>query len=116
MSSPSNSYRNQIVDADIVSSFLERPSDEAMMKLIGHVSLTRDPNAPAKPTSAQRQQIHDDAEVIKAKKLLGVSTKALRDRYSSIAAARRKSSQERKLSLIVIPDFNEIIAVFPREN
>ena len=29
------SYRNQIVDADIVSAFLETPSDEAIMKLIG---------------------------------------------------------------------------------
>jgi Protein of unknown function (DUF3435) len=48
------SYRNQIVKADIVSAFLERPSDKAMMKLIDHVSLTRDPIAPAKPTSAQR--------------------------------------------------------------
>ena len=48
------SYRNQIVDADIVSAFLETPSDEAIMKLMGHMLLTRDPNAPAEPTSAQR--------------------------------------------------------------
>jgi hypothetical protein len=37
------SYRNQIIDADIVSAFLETPSDEATMKLMGHISLTRDP-------------------------------------------------------------------------
>jgi Protein of unknown function (DUF3435) len=49
------SYRNQIVDADIVSAFLETPSDEAIIKLMGHMSLTRDPNAPAEPTSAQRR-------------------------------------------------------------
>jgi Protein of unknown function (DUF3435) len=51
------SYRNQIVDADIVSAFLETPSDEATMKLMGHMSLTRDPNAPAEPTSSQRRQV-----------------------------------------------------------
>jgi hypothetical protein len=50
-------YRNQIVDTDIVSTFLETPSDEAIMKLMGHMSLTRDPNAPAEPTSAQRRQV-----------------------------------------------------------
>jgi hypothetical protein len=54
------SYRNQIVDADIVSAFLETPSDEATMKLMGHMSLTRDPNAPCRaylftaPSSTRR--------------------------------------------------------------
>jgi Protein of unknown function (DUF3435) len=84
------SYRNQTIDADIVSAFLEKPSDEAIMKLMGHMSLTRDPNAPAEPTSAQRRQIRSDPEVVAAKRLLGVSTKALHDRYRSVAAAKRK--------------------------
>jgi hypothetical protein len=34
------SYRNQIIDVNIVSAFLETPSDEALMKLISHISLT----------------------------------------------------------------------------
>jgi hypothetical protein len=46
------SYRNQVVDANIVSAFLETPSDEAIMKLMGHISLTRDPNALTESTSA----------------------------------------------------------------
>jgi hypothetical protein len=82
---------NQIVDTDIVSAFLETPSDETIMKLIGHISLTRDPNAPAEPTSAQRRQIRGDPEIITAKRPLDVSTKALRDRYTSVAAAKRKA-------------------------
>jgi hypothetical protein len=40
------SYRNQIIDTDIISAFLETPSDEAIMKSMGHLLLTRDPNAP----------------------------------------------------------------------
>jgi len=84
------SYRNQVVDADIVSAFLETPSDEAIMKLMGHMSLTRDPNAPAEPTSAQRRQVQDDPEVVAAKRLLDDSTKAFRDRYGSVVAAKRK--------------------------
>jgi hypothetical protein len=88
------SYRNQIVDADIISAFLETPSDEAIMKLMGHISLTRDPNAPAQPTSAQRRQVRGDPEVVAAKRLLDVSMKALRDRHRSVAAAKRKAQDD----------------------
>jgi hypothetical protein len=87
-------YRNQIVDADIVSAFLETPSDEAIMKLMGHMSLTRDPNAPAGPTSAQRRQVQTDAEVIAAKKEADISTKAIRDCYGTLAAAKRKAKED----------------------
>jgi hypothetical protein len=57
---------------------------------MGHMSLTRDPNAPAEPTSSQRRQVQDDPEVVAAKELLEVSTKALRNCYGSVAAAKRK--------------------------
>jgi hypothetical protein len=88
------SDRHQVVDADIVSAFLETPSDEAIMKLMGHMSLTRDPNAPAEPTSAHRRQVKDDPEVIAAKRLLDNSTVAIRDRYGSMAAAGRKAQED----------------------
>jgi Protein of unknown function (DUF3435) len=88
------SYRNQIVDADIVSAFIGTPSDEAMMKLMGHVSLTADPVAPAGPTSAQRRQAQDDVKVAAAKELFDASTQSIRDRYGSVAAARRKAKQD----------------------
>jgi hypothetical protein len=93
------SYRNQIVDADIVSAFLETPSDEAIMKLMGHMSLTRDPNAPTEPTSAQRRQVQADVEVIAAKRQADVSTKAIRDRYVSVAAAKRKAQEDPTLEI-----------------
>src|SRR5436190_23923599 len=85
------SYRNQIVDADIVSAFLETPSDEAIMKLMGHISLTRDPNAPLSlhPHSAVRYEMTQKS--LRQKRLLDVSTKALHDRYGSVAAAKRKA-------------------------
>jgi Protein of unknown function (DUF3435) len=54
---------------------LVTPSGDALMKLIGHMSLTRDPNAPAEPTSAQRREAQADLEVIAAKKLVDVHTK-----------------------------------------
>ena len=51
------SYQNQVVDYDIISAFLETPSDEALIKLMGHLSLIRDLNAPTEPTSAQRREV-----------------------------------------------------------
>jgi hypothetical protein len=60
------------------------------MKLMGHMSLTRDPDAPAEPTSAQRRQVQADLEVVAAM-LVDISTEAIRDRYGSVAAAKRKA-------------------------
>jgi hypothetical protein len=88
------SYRNQVVDGDIISAFLETPSNEAIMKLIGHLSLTRNLNAPAEPTSAQRRKVQADPELVVARSLLNSSTKALRDRYGSVAAVRRKARED----------------------
>lgn len=84
------SYRNQVVDADVISFLLGTPSDETTMKLIGHMLLGRDLNTPTEPTFAQRRQIRDDPEVDAAKRFLDASTKALRDRYGSVATAKRK--------------------------
>ena len=64
------------------------------MKLMGHLSLTRDPNAPVEPTSAQRREVQADPEVVMARSLLHSSTKALRDRYGSVAAAERKARED----------------------
>ena len=85
------SYRNQIVDADIVSAFLETPSDEAIMKLMGHISLTRDPNAPAEPTSAQRRQVQADLEVVAAKRLADIARRPF-----AIAMGRLRPQRERR--------------------
>jgi Protein of unknown function (DUF3435) len=48
-------YRNQVVDINIVSAFLKTPLDEALMKLIGYISLIKDPNALAKLSPVQRR-------------------------------------------------------------
>jgi len=64
------------------------------MKLTGHMSLRRDPIAPAEPTSAQRRQVQNDPEVVAAKRLLDDNTKTLRDCYGSVAAAKRKAQDD----------------------
>jgi hypothetical protein len=64
------------------------------MKLMGHMSLTRDPNAPIEPTSVQRRQIQADVEVIAAKGLADTSTKAIRGCYGLVAAVKRKAQED----------------------
>ena len=39
-------YRNNIIQMDTQSAFLGVPSRDALIKLAGHMSLTRDPTAP----------------------------------------------------------------------
>lgn len=82
-------YLNQIVKADIVSAFLEKPSDTALMELIGNMSLSRDPNAPSKPSQGQCEQIRHNSEVLKSKKRLQKATENFRKRYGTMTSARR---------------------------
>lgn len=91
------SYRNQVVDTDIVSAFLETPSDKSTMKLIGHTSLTRDPNAPTKPTPAHRHQVQEDTEIIEARRLLDSQTQTIINRYRSLAQATRNAQHDLKI-------------------
>lgn len=64
------------------------------MKLIGHLSLIRDLNAPTKPTSAQRREVQANPKVVMARRLLHSNTKTLRDHYSLVTAARRKARED----------------------
>ncbi|ERF75780.1 hypothetical protein EPUS_01610 [Endocarpon pusillum Z07020] len=91
------SYRNEVVDTDIVSAFLETPSDKSTMKLIGHTSLTRDPNAPTKPTPAHRHQVQEDTEIIEARRMLDSQTQTIINRYRSLAQATRNAQHDLKL-------------------
>lgn len=91
-------YQNQTLDADIVSAFLDKPSDGALMKLIGHTSLTRDPQAPAKPTSIQCKEARNDPKVVEKRKKVAALTKAFRDRHGPIRKAREHSKHDAALA------------------
>ena len=86
-------YQNQVLDTDIVSAFLDTPSDEALMKLMGHMSLTRDPSAPSKPSLAQYDQARNDAEVVASKLNLQKITNEFLRCHGAITAARRKAKE-----------------------
>jgi len=88
------SYRNQVVDADIVAAFLDAPSDKATMKLLGHVSLTRDPTAPSRPTQGQRLEAKGDLDVLEAKSKLETLTLVIQKRHGTIKAAERNAQQD----------------------
>jgi hypothetical protein len=61
---------------------------------MSHMLLTRDPNAPAEPTSAQRRQIQASVEIIATKRQANASAKAICDRYISLTAAKRKAQED----------------------
>lgn len=88
------SYRNQVVNADIVAAFLEAPSDQATMKLLGHMSLIRDPTAPFQPTQEQRAEVKGDLNVLEAKDRLETARKAIQKRSDTLKAAARKAQQD----------------------
>jgi len=90
-------YRNDVVDADIVAAVLEKPSDQAAMRLMGHVSLTRDPNAPCKLTKSERQEASNDAEVQAAAARYATSVAALRADHVTVSAARREAGKDPEL-------------------
>ncbi len=83
-------YQNDVVEADIVSAVLEKPSDNASMRLLGHVALTRDPNAPTKLTSRQRLQVLSSEAVQVAKAEFLNSTRELRRDFGSVTKARKQ--------------------------
>jgi Protein of unknown function (DUF3435) len=84
-------YQSDIVDADIVAALLEKPSNQAAMRLLGHVSLTRDPNAPNSLTDFDRRQVAACPEVQEARARWDQSTSALRLDYVTVAAARKQA-------------------------
>jgi len=51
-------YLNQIITADTLACFLSAPSREGIMRLVGHMSLTRDPSAPNALSQAQKDELH----------------------------------------------------------
>ena len=86
-------YQNDIVDADIVAALLEKPSDQAAMRLLGHVSLARDPNAPNSLSDVDRYQIAISPEVQEARARYTQSTSTLRLDYATVSAARKQAKQ-----------------------
>ena len=82
-------YQNDVVDADIVSAVLEKPSDEASMRLLGHVALTRDPNAPTKLSPTQRRQVVTCEEVQAANAQYVASNKEFRRDFGPVTKARK---------------------------
>jgi Protein of unknown function (DUF3435) len=81
-------YQSNIIDADIMAALLEKPSDQAAIQLLGHVSLTRDPNAPNSLTDFDRRQIAACPEVQEARARWDQSTSVLRLDYVTVSAAR----------------------------
>lgn len=71
-------YINPNVKLDVQAAFLDQPSDEALMKLLGSMSLTCDPNAPTGLSPENAHAIQLDPKVMKLRERRDRITTALR--------------------------------------
>ncbi|KAK5409142.1 hypothetical protein LTR90_009265 [Exophiala xenobiotica] len=81
-------YQNDVANVDVVAAVLDKPSDESSMRLLGHVSLTRDPNAPTRLTSSQRRQVMLEPEVRAVKKAWQDIAATIRHEHKTVSGAR----------------------------
>ncbi|KAF2174706.1 hypothetical protein K469DRAFT_685751 [Zopfia rhizophila CBS 207.26] len=58
-------YINPSVKCDVQAAYLDQPSDKALMKVLGNMSLTRDPLAPTKPSLEDARAIRQHPKVVK---------------------------------------------------
>jgi len=60
-------YLNEIIEADMLNILLGIPSNQLLMSLASHMSLTRDCNAPSKLTLAQINEVMADPDLVDLK-------------------------------------------------
>ncbi|KAL5401075.1 hypothetical protein PMIN03_011829 [Paraphaeosphaeria minitans] len=73
------SYINQDVEFDVHAAYLDEPSDTAVIKAMGNMSLTRDPLAPTKLSRDDARAIEQDATVAKLRQQRDALTKEIRE-------------------------------------
>lgn len=90
-------YLSQVVGADVMSAYLGTPSKDALNRLAGHMSLTRDPRALAKVRERELSQIHDPEQDIKVCRLLAKGQMNFRCRFFIVCRYGRGSSPTRDI-------------------
>ena len=61
-------YLNQRVKCDVQAAFLGRPSEKALLKAVGHMSLTADARAPTKLTEEDKIALANHPTISKLRK------------------------------------------------
>ncbi|KAI0626734.1 DUF3435 domain-containing protein [Pyrenophora tritici-repentis] len=72
-------YINPNVKCDVQAAFLEEPSDKILMKVLGSMSLTRDPLAPTRLEPDDARSIQQDPTVVRLRLRRDALTKEIKD-------------------------------------
>ena len=71
-------YINQRVKCDVQAAYLDEPSDRALVKVMGNMSLTFDPLAPKEPTKEQLCEIANHPKIVKLRQQRDALTEKIR--------------------------------------
>ena len=80
-------YLSSSVIIDVQATFLGQESKSDLIKEMGRLALRRDPNLPKELTPAEKQQAHQDKDLIEAKANFEELSKKLRHEYGQINKA-----------------------------
>jgi hypothetical protein len=82
-------YQSQKVLEDVDSAYLGTPAREALIRTLGTMSLTRDPNAPKELNQEQLDTIEQDPELVKKCERQQSLVRLMERKFGSITKARR---------------------------
>jgi len=80
-------YLNERVRCDVQAAFLGRPSDDALIKAIGHMSRFVDPRAPVGLTDSQVNNLENDSRIVKCREIRNTLAQNLRSQFGTIKKA-----------------------------
>ncbi|KAF2194980.1 hypothetical protein K469DRAFT_698544 [Zopfia rhizophila CBS 207.26] len=86
-------YINPRVKCDVQAAYLDQPSDKALMKVLGNMSLTYDPLAPTGPTPEDARAIQQHPKIVKLRQrrdALTAKIKQIRRRAGPCADAEEE--------------------------
>jgi Protein of unknown function (DUF3435) len=85
-------YLNSRVKFDVQAAFLERPSQDHLLRAFAHMSLTYDPRAPATVPDEVMRSIPEDSAITKLRARRELLKARLRKKYGTITRARQMRS------------------------
>src|SRR5271170_3170345 len=77
-------YLNERVRYDVQAAFLGRPSADALIKAVGHMSRFVDPRAPVDLPESEVNKLKTHVDIVKLRQLQDSYSQAIRDKYGSI--------------------------------
>jgi len=89
-------YLNQRVKCDVQAAFLGRPSEKALLKAVGHMSLTADARAPTKLTEEDKIALANHPTISKLRRRRDVVASKMKSKDVSYAGSAKLQKKKRE--------------------